>query len=156
MFAEFKVMADCQAFPEGQIVSSKVSQMPDHMAYWLRPRTGSPTIAAYLICRPTSLRGQSGSEAVRGWVAEQCLGKGVFVELMRVAAAEAGGMLVSDKDGMTEKSYTSWMGARGFSKRLFNRHTGTFHEISEIPREVHFSNVEGQGPLWRLILQLES
>lgn len=123
MVAEFTVMADCQAFPEGQIVASTVSQKPDHMAYWLRPREGKPTIVAYLICKPISLRGLAGSEAVRGWVAEQGQRKGVFVELMRAAAAAAGGMLVSDKQGMTEKAYASWMGARGFSKQLYCRHS---------------------------------
>lgn len=153
---EYNVMSDCLAFPDAQIVASKVYLEPDHTAFWLRPREGNATIAAYLMCKPTSLRGLTGGEAVRGWVVAQAQGKRIFVELMRVAASAAGGMLVSDADGMTEQSYTSWMGARGFSKRLYHRHNHTFHEVSEIPREVHFSDVHGQGPLWHLVLQLES
>lgn len=156
MINEYKVVADCLAVPECQIVASQVYRMPDHVAFWLRPREGSPSIVAYLMCKPISLRGLAGSEAVRGWVFDQARNKGVSVELMLVAASAAGGVLVSDKDGMTEKAYTSWMGARGFSKRLYHRHTRTFHEVSEIPREVHFTKNDGPGPLWHLVLQLES
>jgi hypothetical protein len=152
-FTEYTVIGDCQAFPDGQIVASGVNQKPDHTAYWLRPRDNGQMMAAFLICKPISLPGLEGTEAIRGWVHEQAQNKGVFVELMTAAAA--GGLLVSDEEGMTEASYTSWIRARGFSKRLYDVTTRTFHEVSEIPRDVHFPKAFA-GQLWRLVLQLES
>ncbi len=92
------------------------SELIEAIGYWIGTST---ECKGYLIVRPFGLPSIFGVEAIRGWVEPALRGIGVFSKLRTAAAAN--GVLGSDREGMTEDAFRSWIGSRGFSHCYFDQ-----------------------------------
>lgn len=121
--------------------------MPDARAYWIGNFTDG--CVAYLIVEQFGLPGLRGQQAIRGWVANDLRGKGLFSMLM--LAASAGSCLISDRDGMTEDAHNAWMNAKGYSRHYYDQHRMELVEPPEVPDLEKFTT-DPAGRRWLLVL----
>ena len=147
MSTDATTLRACPSEPEADICVSGVNQKADHVAYWLRYEN---RILAYLITRPIRINDLCGNEAVRGWVAPELRGKGIFQDLIDDASRD--GLLISDLEGMTCAAHMAWLNARGFSKTYINRWNGTATE-AKLPVDGRYFSDASEAASWLMVLK---
>ncbi len=130
-----------------EIFKCGVNQMPAATGYLVKRENNC---IAYIVVESLALPGVCGYMPVRGWVAEGYRGSGLYQKLLKVASSSK--PLISDRDGVTEAAYKSWMKAEDFTHKFYDQCSMKIVSSEDVPENEKFAS-GAVGNRWLLVME---